>query len=132
MLCWTKKSDGWHSNGYRIECLAPHRWIVTDTAAPGPEAVQVERAPVAAATTFKGCKREAEILVAATRRVGVRRRHIPVVLFSASGALLGLDAAAPWNVAAVAAFSYLGVRSLAVILGTVAERREFKTADLHE
>ena len=66
MPSWSKKSDGWYSNVYRIECPVPHRWTVIDAAAPGPQAVQVDQVSLTAATTFKGRNREAEVLAAAT------------------------------------------------------------------
>jgi hypothetical protein len=121
MLTWTQGQNAWHAAGYRIELVAPYRWILVDDSEQSPQ-VSVAQQPLARARTLTECKREAELLVAAQRRAELRRRHLSRLGLMLAAAVLLVGSSSIQNVVVLFALSLLAARSLGVILGTVVER----------
>ena len=124
MLSWTQQNDGWYANGFRIVRDAPCRWILTEpdpiVPAEGPISfVAPTLEPLATARTLSEAKREAEIREAARRRASLRRRHSSVLLLTIAIAVLALGDSAVLNTGIILAASYVVLRSIGVILGTL-------------
>ena len=118
MLTRTQGQNAWHAPGYRIELVAPSRWILVDDSQESPQ-VSVAQQPLAKARTLTECKREAELLVAAQRRSELRRQHLSRLGLILAAAVLLLDSSSIQGVLVVLALSLLAARSLGVIFGTV-------------
>lgn len=130
MFTWVQEPDGWYANGFRIECVAPHLFVLVDATIARSGPVEVTRPPLAEATTLKGCKREAEVVAAATRRTDLRRKHLSILLLATAVGVLSIDASFPSNLIAIIATTSLVVRSLGIISGTLFSRYEHSNGDL--
>ncbi len=129
MFTWVRKPDGWYADRYRIECMAPHTFVLVDatTAPSGP--VRIDTPPLASATTLKGCKREAEVVAAALRRSDLRRKHLSILLLATATGVLSGGAGFPSNFLAISVCAYLALRSIAVVVGSFLWRYEHNASD---
>lgn len=117
MLHWTRDDDGWRSNGYLIELVAPHHWELRDaTNADGP--VLVERQPLATARTLTRCKREAELLEIAGRIAEVRKRHWGLLVLSLVGFMFVPSFAPPSDLVAVLVLLATTTRAIGYLAGS--------------
>ena len=129
MFTWVQESDGWYADRYRIECAAPHTFILVDVTVIPSRPVRVEMSPLASATTLKGCKREAEVVAAALRRTELRRKHLSIILLAAATGVLSIGATFPSSFIVIAVCSYLVLRSIGIVAGSLLWRYEHKSSD---
>jgi hypothetical protein len=130
VFAWAQEPDGWYANGFRIERAASHLFVLVDaTSAPtGPVSVATSR--LASATTLSGCKREAEVVVAAERRTDLRRKHLSIFLLATAVGLLSIDAGFPTSLITIIVSTFLAVRSLGIICGTLLWRYAHSNGDV--
>ena len=129
MLLWIEQADGWHAEGFRIHLAAPFRWLLFEVDNEAPGSVLYERKPLAVGHSLTECKREAELLHAKRRRRHIQRREIITLLLVLSCAPLLIGYSANSNGVVVLSALAIGVRSVAVLLGsllpqTLGERHE--------
>ncbi len=130
MFAWAQEPDGWYANGFRIERVAPHLFVLVDATSVPTGPVRVATSPLASATTLKGCKREAEVVVAAERRTGLRRKHLSIFLLATAVGVLSIDAGFPTNLITIIVSTFLAVRSLGIISGTLLWRHAHNSGDV--
>ncbi|MCP4967087.1 MAG: hypothetical protein GY926_17870 [bacterium] len=124
MLTWTQQDDAWYAEGFRIVRYAPYRWVLTE---PDPDSdpeglinlVAPALQPLATARTLSEAKREAELRDASRRRVQLRRRHVMILLLAVAATVLALGESAVFNVGLIFAATYVALRSIGFILGTL-------------
>ena len=121
MLAWTQRSDGWHSNGFRIELAEPYRWVLVD-AGERPVAAGQLREPLAITRSLTECKREAELLAAKRRRHDVQHRQIRTLLIALSSTPFLLGSSSDVNATIVLVALVVAARSLLILLGTLMPR----------
>ena len=119
MLSWTQESDGWHSNGFRIELAEPHRWLLLDKKEQIPSVRQAEQ-PLAVTRSLTECKREAELVMGKRRRFEVQRRQIMILLLVLAVTTLVVGTPSDANGVIVVLAVVVATRSLTVLLGTFA------------
>ena len=121
MLTWTQRSDGWHSNGLRIELAEPYRWLLLDKEKQ-PSAVGRGAQPLAVTRSLTECKREAELLMGRRRRSAVQRRQIVTILLVLAGTPLLVARPSEINGFIVVIAVMVATRSLTILLGTLAPK----------
>lgn len=119
MLSWTQRSDGWYSNGFRIELAGPFRWLLLE-GEPDTSSVSLGPRPLAVARSLTECKREAELVVSARARAEVQRRHFAILLLTVAATIL-LVGSVSSNTAVVVGIVgiCLATRSVLTLLGTL-------------
>lgn len=121
MLSWTERADGWYSNGFRIELVEPHRWVLVDSAA-SPAIVGQPTTPLAVARSLTECKREAELVAAKRRRKDVQRRQMVLLILAIAVTPFLLGSSSNGNAIVVLCGLVVATRSVTVLLGTLAPR----------
>ena len=129
MLDWTREADGWTSDGYRIRLVAPYHWELLGTAA-ADAAVVTDRTPLAVTRTLTECKREAELLDAATRIREVRQRYWGLLVLAVVGFIFVPSFGPPGDLAAIIVLLLLAVRAIGFLAGTYMARSHLYLRDL--
>lgn len=94
MLTWTKRSEAWFGNGYRIDRESPQRWVLVENLRTDDSLLVVtEPTPLATTESLTACKFEAEILHRSATLARQRRLLMGVLL--GTGALGVFGAAYP-------------------------------------
>jgi len=122
MLTWTQESDGWYTDGFRIELRAPRHWVLVDLDSDlesGSSSVTTDLEPLAEETTLTHCKREAAILVAARQRSATRWKHARILLLTLAATILLLGQSVVMNAAIISVSFVVAFRSLGALLGTL-------------
>mgnify|MGYP001823608507 FL=1 len=129
MLTWKRDRNAWVSNGYRIELLAPHHWVLLRDE-PTTAAVQPEPIPLAETRTLTLAKREAELLDAAGRVTEGRRRAWGRLLFAIVSFGLIPSLAPPWDLAVLTVLLVVVARGIGFLAGTYLARSYVTVRDL--
>lgn len=94
MLTWTRKSEAWFGNGFRIDRESPERWVLVENFRTDDLSMVVtEPTPLAISASLTACKFEAETLHRTAMLARQRRLLMGVLL--GTGALGALGAAYP-------------------------------------
>ena len=128
MLKWRRDEQGWAANGYRIRLAAPYRWELLDSTAVD-AAVITERTPLAVTKTLTQCKREAELLDAATRIGELRRRYWGVLFMALAGFMFVPTLAPPSDLVAALVLLALTCRAIGFLAGTYLARLHISVED---
>ncbi len=128
MLIWTQHPDGWHANGFRIRLVEPFRWVLTQTEVDD-ASVRVPTEPLAVSRTLTECKREAELLVGASRRSALRRLWSAQALVAIAALVFATDLSAPWDIVVVSSLAVYVLRCVSLILGSFLATRNFSYSD---
>jgi hypothetical protein len=128
MLTWKRDDEGWVANGYRIRLVRPYTWELLDSTA-ADAVVITERTPLAVTRTLSQCKREAELLAAATRIGELRRRYWGVLVMSIAGFMFVPTLAPPGDLIAVLVLLLLTCKAVGFIAGTYMARSHISVND---
>ncbi len=129
MLAWTRDRDAWVSNGYRIELVKPHHWVLLENE-PETASVRHEPVPLAESRTLTQCKREAELLDSATRVAELRKRSWSKLALAAVCFVFVPTLAAPWNLALTVVLLVAVARTAGFLAGTYLARTHITVRDL--
>ena len=129
MLTWTRDRDGWVSNGYRIELVEPHHWVLLENE-PAAASVRHEPVPLAESRTLTQCKREAELLDSATRVAELRKRSWSKLALAAVCFVCVPTMAAPWNLFLTVVLLVAVARTAGFLAGTYLARTHITVRDL--
>ncbi len=117
MLTWTEHPDGWRANGFTIRLVEPFRWVLTRTEVDG-GSVRVPPEPLAVGRTLTECKREAELLVGASKRSGLRRRWAVQGMVALAALVFATDLSVPWDIVIVSSLGVFALRCVSLIAGS--------------
>jgi hypothetical protein len=128
MLTWEKDRGGWISNGYRIVLVEPYHWVLLEDE-PAPAPVRAEQVPLAEARTLTQCKREAELLDAATRVAELRRRSWGKLLLAVLAFGFVPTLTPPWDLALIVILLVTAARTAGFLAGTYLARSHLAAED---
>ena len=129
MLSWKRDTEGWAANGYRIRLVAPYRWELLDSStAEAP--ILTEDTPLATTRTLTQCKREAELLEAATRLSEIRRRNFGLLILARAGFTFVPSLSPPNDLIAVIVLLTLAVRAIGYLAGSYMARSYVSVHDV--
>jgi hypothetical protein len=131
MLAWRQERNGWVSNGYRIELLEPHHWVLLKNE-PRPEAVRAEPIPLAETRTLTQCKREAELLDAAGRLSLIRRRRWAQLIMAAMAFAFVPSMPPPLDLTLFLVLLAIAAGAIGFLAGTYMARSHLAVSDLSD
>lgn len=129
MLTWNRDNGAWVSSGYRIELVKPCHWVLLKDE-PAPSQVRAEPVPLAETRTLSLCKREAELLDAASRVAEVRRRSWGKLVLAVLGFVFVPTLAPPWDFALMLLLLVAAARTGGFLVGTYMARLNLAHRDL--
>ena len=121
MLTWTRECDSWVSNGYRIELLEPYHWVLLRNDPGRADAQQPDREPLAETRTLSLCKRQAEVLDAASRLTRARRPLWAQLIIGLPAFAL-VPEMGPWGLVYSLALLVVVTRAIGFLAGTYMAR----------
>jgi hypothetical protein len=122
-LDWVEGLDGWCSQRYRIELVAPVLWVLSRTRENGGDGKKIVRASVETTTgSLRAAKRAAEVLEARRLRRQRLARHLALLILAAIPVAAVTAFPGAWTIPVTGAVILLSIRSLVILVDSVIGR----------